>query len=116
MMSATLLINTNHLKPLLKEDWDGPCASCGKKRARWMFIPSDEQGAVSVCGLCWMYESQWGKNRASELAEFKAKVEREIGKSFLVDKGKLVQFEDADRLLSAIALTSQIFQIQGASP
>ena len=113
MYIAALIINPQHFKPLPKEEWDGPCACCGKKCARWMFIPADQdKGAVSVCGICWIYESQWGKNRARELHEFRMAVEEEIGSSFLIDKGKLVRFEDADRLLGALAFTSKVFQIQ----
>lgn len=114
--SAALILNTNHFRPLLKEEWDGPCASCGKHQARWAFIPADrERGAVSVCGLCWMYKSEWGKNRAEQLRNFQHAVEREVGTTFLVDKGKLVRFQDADRLLGALALTSRVFQLQDAS-
>lgn len=109
-MSTVLIINTRHFKPLMPDDWGGPCASCEKPQARWTFIPEGETGGVSVCGLCWMYESEWGKNRQTELKAFKRSVEREIGKAFLSDKGKLVRYQDADRLLGAIALSSQMFE------
>lgn len=120
-MKSALLINSNHLKPLLREDWDQCCASCSKDRARWMFFPKgEEQKRMPVCALCWLYESSWGKNRKEEIAEFRRSVESEVGKDFLKSGGQLVRCEDADRLLSAIALTSHLFamrsQQQGASP
>lgn len=104
-----LTVNTTHFKPLMKDEWDGPCCGCNKHQARWMFIPSDgDGGALSICGLCWLYESNWGKNREADILEFKSAVEKELGKSFLSDKGKLVHCQDADRLLGAVGLVSQM--------
>jgi hypothetical protein len=114
-MHTVLTVNTQRFKPLLPDDWGGPCSSCGKPQARWSFFPEDGPGgAVSVCGLCWLYESEWGKNRKEDLLKFKREVEGELGVRFMMSKGRLVRYQDADRLLGAIALTSQMFEMKGA--
>ncbi len=113
-MDKPLILNTNHLRPLDKKEWDGPCSCCGKKQARWMFLPANQEGAVSICGLCWLYESVWGQNRREEIFKYVRAVEEEIGAVFLKSKGQLIRFQDADRLLGALALESRMFQLRAA--
>lgn len=109
-----IFINPDHFRPLDKKEWDGPCMCCNLNQARWMFIPANETGAVSICGLCWLYKSVWGQNRSEEIFSYLLKVEDEIGKPFPKAKRKLVRFEDADRILGALALTSRLFQLRAS--
>jgi hypothetical protein len=113
-MDKPLILNTDHLRPLDRKEWDGPCMSCGKKQARWMFKPANRDGAVSICSLCWLYESVWGQNRREEIFKYVRAVEEEIGTAFLKDKGRLIRVQDADRLLGALALESRMFQLQAS--
>lgn len=109
-----LLIDTRYLRPLPKELFNCPCGKCDKRQAMWeMGAPGgDEQH--TICSLCFLYESNWGKAREDQIHEMVVAVEAEVGDNWLrgADGKTLLVCKDANRILAAIALTSRAFQAE----
>jgi hypothetical protein len=100
------------LDPSILRPREGPacvCPWCGKERARW--YTADGAAWVPMCSLCWLYDSEWAKTRQLPVAALVAAVEERRGIPFAHADGKLVEIEDSDRILGAIAVTSRIFHI-----
>lgn len=90
-----------------------PCTTCHRSTARWYVLKSrDPDLWLSMCARCWLYESDWGKGQADEIASLVAAVETRMGKPFQHgEDGKLTHVDDADRILSSIAVTARIFHV-----
>jgi len=84
------------------------CATCKKKSARWLVLT--DSAWISMCSLCWLYATPWGEQNAEGLAELVVGTEKSLGRQFVCVDGKLSDFADGDRILSAISLTSRIFK------
>lgn len=118
MAHKPLIIHPKFIRPLPQSMWDVNCAKCDKRQSRWQFFPSDApegvKGGVLVCSLCWLYESDWGKNRREDLDQMIRDVETTAEEIFHKTKdGRLWSVRDADRILGAIALTSRMFIMRG---
>ena len=112
-----LLIDSRFLRPLPQSMWDTACVKCDKRQAKWAFTPDDEDLPPSedypMCSLCWLYESDWGKERRSDIDAMILDVQKVKGKIFQRAKGnKLWSCKDADSILGAIVMTSRMFEIQ----
>ncbi len=137
-----LLLDPDRLKPLPKDLWDMPCSSCQRVEAKWAFMPSvpppgaenaaTEPEPYTLCSLCFLYLSEWGKRRRGEIDKMVAAVEKEltdreldeaarkgtlppekfaeIKVEFPKDEdGKMMSNRDANRILGAIAVSSRMF-------
>lgn len=95
------------LRPLVPSMRGVSCGTCSRTRAMW------ETGEREfVCSLCWMYRSTWGLANAEELGRFTGFVEDRMGVVFEKKADQLTDCADADRIISAIALTSRMFAAQ----
>lgn len=122
-----LLIDTRFLSPLPKAMWDLACARCDRRNSRWQLsepdlneAPQEEKSADPVksvyplCSLCFLYQSNWGLKRRQDVDDLVRETEEEKGKVFEKDiGGQLLNCEDANHILAAIALTSRIAGIRG---
>lgn len=111
-----VIIDTRLLRPLPKALFKSACSNCDKLQAMWEMGPPDAEAEdrAIVCGLCFLYETEWGKKRNDEIVALAEAVGKEVkGDGFLVDiRGHLLGCADADRLVASIALTSRMFQMQ----
>lgn len=109
-----LVIDTRFLRPLPKSLWDSACHHCDKRQSRWEMGPPYGGETYTVCSLCFLYESKWGEKRLDQISVLVQEVEAETGEKMLkaADGQSLLSCGDADRILSSIALTSRMFQMQ----
>lgn len=61
-----------------------------------------------MCSLCWLYETEWGKERREDIDGMIRAVEARTEAFRKTDDGRLWSCRDADRILGAIAVTSRI--------
>lgn len=115
---APLIINPRLFRPL-PEDMQGiACNSCEKTQAMWaMAVPNENNGPsdeiYTVCALCFLYESEWGKSRAEDIELLIKDVEDQQDKPFFrTAKGRLMFCEDADKILASIVLISKAVEVQ----
>jgi hypothetical protein len=111
-----LTINSRMLRPLPEDLQNSACSVCNKRQARWHrgSPQRDLSGDEIVCGLCYLYETEWGEAHAGSVAEFVQAVSSVAldGPLALDASGKLIHCSDADRVLGSIALTSRMFRMQ----
>lgn len=114
------IVNPDRLRPLPSDMWGLACACCDKPIARWAMkaaslpgLPSSDGDIFALCSLCFLYESQWGRNRLTETEKLVKDVEKEIRAKFQRAQGRLVRPMDADRIMAAIALTSRLIAVRG---
>jgi hypothetical protein len=115
-LNPKLVINPKSLSPADKET---PCEYCTHRMGMLLFNSYDRDGANLlsshyVCSLCFMYESPWGKLRASELNALISEIEEDSGaKMVRANDGKLLLPADADMVMAGIAITSEfLFAVQ----
>ena len=109
-----LVIDTRFLRPLPKSLWDSNCHNCDKRQSRWEMGPPYGGETYTVCSICFLYDSKWGEKREDQIHVLVEECEAESGEKMLRDSdGKtLLSCKDADAILSSIALTSRMFQMQ----
>lgn len=108
-----LVVDPRFLRPLPKALFRSCCAKCDRRQAMWEMGP--ERGErIIVCSLCFLYESNWGKDRRAQVHELADAVEAESGEKFMrgADGRTLLSSRDGDRILGALALTSRMFSVQ----
>jgi len=114
-----LLIDSNQLRPLPKALWGHVCTKCDKQQSRWEFFPKHMDAStrgVPICSVCWLYDSEWAKDKHAAIASMVNEVEAEMASTFQrAQGGRLAFCADADRILGAIAMTSRMFAIQDAA-
>lgn len=109
-MSRIVLTHGKSLRPLPKVMWGTACTYCEKRQSRWTVV--DEQ-AHTVCSICYLYQSPWAVDKRKEIDVFIAEVEASLGSPFARNsEGNLSMFEDADRILGAVVMTSRLFEVQ----
>jgi Pyruvate/2-oxoacid:ferredoxin oxidoreductase delta subunit len=115
-LKKPLLVDTSRLQPITEARLqDSECAHCRKTRARWLFKPIEDDKPLFMCAVCWLYESEWSKNRREDLDALIADTEQEIGSLFSRDgEGRLNNGRDADRIMGAICALSRVMQMRGA--
>ena len=113
-MKSPLLIDARRIRPILQQkEWDVDCSHCGEAQARFQFRPIEQDGWLFMCSLCWLYESEWGKNHAEEVADLVEDTEREIGTPFKrLESGRLEDPRDSDRILSSVVALSRVLEIR----
>jgi hypothetical protein len=83
----------------------GICVKCGKHETV-LYTPVD---TFYICSLCWLYKSEWGKDRIESIKKLISDVENAKGVVFEKDgDGNLVLVEDANRVVVSILLVSGI--------
>jgi hypothetical protein len=118
--SKPLYVDSRFLRPLPQAMWDTACSKCDKRQSRWDFVPTDNpppSGGFPLCTLCWLYESEWGKERREQIDAMIRDVEKTSGKIFQRAKGnRLWACKDADPILGSIVMTSRMFELQAGRP
>lgn len=95
------------LRPLAQALCGISCSMCDKRQSVWE-LPSARRGEP-VCSLCWLYESEWGKEHREDIETLVRAVEVYKGEMFKkTDDGRLLDCRDADHVLGSIAVTSRI--------
>lgn len=95
------------LRPLPPSLWGHACSECDKRQSVWE-LPSEARKGAPVCSLCWLYETEWGKERREDIDGMIRAVEARTEAFRKTDDGRLWSCRDADRILGAIAVTSRI--------
>ena len=112
-----ILIDTSRVGPIVDAQLrDSKCADCGKTRARWTFQPEDApvEGALLMCSICWLYDSNWGKNRREDIDALVTETENEMRTVFMRDgQRRMSSVDDADRIMGAICYLSRMMQMRG---
>ena len=114
-LMVPIVVDTSRIQPVPDPKMQGSdCCTCQKPQANWLFRPDDLEGKGSlfICSICWLYESQWSKNRRKELDALIAETETQVGHGFLRDKGRLVESKDADRIMAAITYLSRMLEMR----
>lgn len=119
-MKKPLLVNTRQLRMLDKESWNLACSACDKRQSKWeMVAPPSGAGTtetrVPICSTCFLYQSDWGKERAAHISEFLNEVISQPEtkrKMVLGPTGALTNNDDADFVLGILALTSRRFEVE----
>ena len=103
------------LRPLPQPLWGHACSMCDKRQSVWDHLapelPSNARRGEPMCSLCWLYETEWGKERREDIDGMIRAVEVHLGEIFRkTDDGRLWVCKDGDRILGSIAVTSRIIK------
>lgn len=117
MPHKPLLLDPKVLRPLPGALWDLSCEECDKRQARWELTQPDlilsianPRKGVPICSLCWLYETDWGKERREDIDRMIVDVEAEVGREFKrAEDGRLLDCQDANRIVASVAVTSRVF-------
>jgi hypothetical protein len=92
-----------HIRPLPKSLVGASCDACGKLGSKWcVFL--DSENMSPVCSLCYLSKSGWAVSKEDHITKLVLATEERIGSPFQKDSsGRLVQMNDADRILFALA-------------
>ena len=114
-MPKTIYIDPGTIRPLPKAMQGIGCAVCNRVQSVWERTHvRTQQSGDPVCSLCWMYETGWGKDNKEALSEFVSEVEDSLSALFKkTEDAKLERCEDADRIMSALVLTTRMFKLKG---
>lgn len=101
------------LRPLPQSLWNHACAWCDKRQSVWELFETERERAkrkgVPLCSLCWLYESEWGKEHREGIDKLIRAVEVTTECIFRkTADARLWSCQDADRILGPIAVTSRI--------
>lgn len=122
MPHKPLILDPKALRPLPQPLWGMSCAWCDKTQARWEVSQPDLlREAEPVCSLCWLYDSEWGQQHRPDIDQMIRDIEVECGFRFerstvrtAADQAeRLYRYQDGDRVLAAIAVTSRVFAYRG---
>jgi hypothetical protein len=102
-MRNDILASLRALKPLPKNSWNVNCSLCDKPQARWM-LQLGLPNPVFVCGMCVLYESEWGQNNVEMVGSMMDQIRRASGREFSLMDGRLLRPSDADDVLGVIVL------------
>lgn len=119
-MNKPLIVDTRRLSMLDKEMWSVSCSVCDKRQSKWeMILPPSKPGTTEtrtpICSTCFLYQSEWGKQRAAHISEFLNEViaaPETKRKMILGPNGALTNNDDADFVLGILALTSRRFEVE----
>lgn len=109
-MHTPLRVSAKELRPRVKEAWGAACAVCDRLQSRWDYLREGDY--APICSRCFLYETAWGKAQRENVQGMIHEVERGMESPFFRCADKTLLCKDADRILSAIALTSRIFDSQ----
>lgn len=116
-LERPLLVDTDRIQPMTDKDlYDSECAHCRQTRARWLFYTTDgDDKALLMCSICWLYDSNWAKDRREDLDALIEDTETEMEELFARDdSGKMTRGSDGDRIMGAIVYLSRMMQMRGA--
>lgn len=122
MPHKPLILDPKTLRPLPQSLWGLSCAWCDKTQARWeLSQPDILRKAEPICSLCWLYDSDWGRQHRHDIDLMIQDIEIECGSRFArLEAGttpdqaaRLCRCQDGDRVLAAIAVTSRVFAYRG---
>lgn len=104
-MAKPVVVNVDFCKPLHESMRGCECVSCGKSQAKWLFGNPPN----SICSLCFLYKTFWGRNRSPDIAAMVVDVEKQLKTTFLRDsEGNLLSEADATRIAVAVLMTSHM--------
>lgn len=101
------------LRPLPKSLHGMACALCLQLRSRWCSGPADFSEVDPICSVCYLSLAPWVHEHVQHVGWLIAATEKELSVEFERDAdGCLVQVEDADRILMALAAGERVGHIQ----
>lgn len=94
------------LSPLPKKVMGANCVECDRPQADWdlQAVP----GLAPVCSLCVLYKVPWLNKSEEDIACLVELVEASVGPFEKDEQGRLIRSEDADRIVSALVMTSKV--------
>jgi hypothetical protein len=97
------------LRPLPKSLHGMTCTLCLKLRSRWCAGPADFSEVDSICSVCYLSLAPWVHENVQHVGWLIVETEKELGIQFERDTdGCLVQVEDSDRILMALATGERV--------
>lgn len=111
MTHKAIFLDPKLLRPLPQSLWGHACSRCDKTQSVWELfdLDSSKRKGEPMCSLCWLYESEWGKERRGDIDDMVRAVEIQANGVFKkTDDGRLWSCQEADRILGSIAVTSRI--------
>lgn len=106
-----VILDPRVLRPLPQALWGHACSKCDKTQSVWELFAGDpsRRKGEPICSLCWLYESEWGQERRSDIDAMIRAVEVQAETIFRKRlDGRLWSCQDADRLMGSIAVVSRI--------
>ena len=104
-MRSDPLASLSLINPLPAKLWGSHCVKCDKLQARWGITLARDSTAF-ICGLCILYESEWGRSNPPLVPSTIAAIERNSERKFTFTEGRL-SCKDADDVLGVIVLTER---------
>jgi hypothetical protein len=78
-MPQNRLIDTARLIPMPQDDWGAVCSECHYPRANWQWLTADLTTGTSICALCYLYNSDWGKAQGPAMSTLLKELETGVG-------------------------------------
>lgn len=111
-MSLTAInFDGSSLRVLPRQLQNAHCCECDKPQAKWELTRA-QQGEGFICSLCMLYETRWGEENKTQLLEFVDAVVEYTGKPIMMDNGRIVNLEDADRIFGAIVAENKVTSLR----
>lgn len=108
-----IFLDPKVLRPLPKALWGHACSCCDKMQSVWELFETESEyvrrKGKPYCSLCWLYESDWGKERREDIDAMVRRAEITEDRIFRkANEGRLWSCKDADSILGFIAFTSRV--------
>lgn len=108
-----IVINAQGLRVLPNELQGSACALCDKRQAVWEMVAPGVDAQMIVCSFCYLYHPS-NAEMFSRLPQFIEELEKVKSRVFPKNPdGRLTEISDANGILSALVMTSRIFQMRG---
>lgn len=105
-----LILDIPGLKPLPDDLKGAACKVCGELSSSWG-LP--EQDAATVCSICLLYETPWGRRNTLQLSEYLIHVEEKRSSVYeRSSTGRLLYPADADSIAGVLVWTTKLFAIK----
>lgn len=106
-------ISPKVVRPLPKDMWGTACYTCNRPEAKWHFESPQYEDPMCICSICFLYKSEWGRQRREDIRALIAEIEKEHHLIFLRnERDELIAASDADRIFGTIVLTSAMFAMR----
>ena len=111
MSQTAINFDSASIRVLPKQLQGTACSQCDKTQAKWELIRAPE-GEGFICSLCMLYGTRWGEENVPHLLAFVNAVVEHTGRPILMDHGRIVKVEEADRIFGAIVAENKVTSLR----
>ena len=111
MNQTAINFDASSLRVLPKQLQGASCSKCDKPQAVWELTRAD-LGEGFICSLCMLYETRWGEENAAHLLAFIGAVVENTGEPILMDHGRIVKPDDANRIFGALVAENKVTSLR----